>query len=86
MKTSYRIFSPYVHCNYRAFTVYSPYVHIVFATFSAALAIVGSFVRTVRVPLIAAVFNCRVPILAASMPTTVAAHPGDFGAFDSRRP
>eukprot|EP00976_Prorocentrum_cordatum_P114633 1195875-Prorocentrum_minimum.AAC.4 len=41
---------------------------------------------TVRVPLIAAVFNSRVPILAASEPTAVAAYPGDFSAFNSRCP
>eukprot|EP00959_Pyramimonas_sp_CCMP1952_P446450 9347557-Pyramimonas_sp.AAC.1 len=37
--------------------------------------------NTVRVPLIAAVFNSRVPILVASEPTTVAAYPGDFGGI-----
>eukprot|EP00959_Pyramimonas_sp_CCMP1952_P294936 6168678-Pyramimonas_sp.AAC.1 len=41
---------------------------------------------TVRVPLIAAVFNSRVPVLATSEPTTVAAYPGDLGAFNSRCP
>eukprot|EP00976_Prorocentrum_cordatum_P102977 1193278-Prorocentrum_minimum.AAC.7 len=41
---------------------------------------------TVRVPLIAAVSNSRVPILAASEPTTVATYPGDFGTFNSRCP
>eukprot|EP00976_Prorocentrum_cordatum_P081165 1184275-Prorocentrum_minimum.AAC.7 len=41
---------------------------------------------TARVPLIAAVCNSRVPVLAASEPTTVAAYPGDFGAFNSRCP
>eukprot|EP00959_Pyramimonas_sp_CCMP1952_P453484 9468313-Pyramimonas_sp.AAC.2 len=40
--------------------------------------------ESVRVPLIAAVYNSRVPILAASEPTSVAAYPGDFGAFNSR--
>eukprot|EP00976_Prorocentrum_cordatum_P092194 1188831-Prorocentrum_minimum.AAC.6 len=39
---------------------------------------------SVRVPLIAAVYYSRVPILAASEPTTVAAYPGDFGAFNTR--
>eukprot|EP00976_Prorocentrum_cordatum_P027088 549669-Prorocentrum_minimum.AAC.4 len=40
----------------------------------------------VRVPLIATVFNSRVPILAASEPKTVAAYPGGFGAFNSQCP
>eukprot|EP00959_Pyramimonas_sp_CCMP1952_P433198 9071425-Pyramimonas_sp.AAC.1 len=40
----------------------------------------------VRVSLIAAVLNGRVPILAASEPTTVAAYPGNFSAFISRCP
>eukprot|EP00976_Prorocentrum_cordatum_P106204 1194405-Prorocentrum_minimum.AAC.2 len=35
-----------------------------------------------RLPLIAAVCNSRAHILAASEPTTVAAYPGDFGAFN----
>eukprot|EP00959_Pyramimonas_sp_CCMP1952_P204907 4284851-Pyramimonas_sp.AAC.1 len=42
--------------------------------------------QQVRVPLIAAMFNSRVPTLAASKPTTVAAYPGDSGAFNSRCP
>eukprot|EP00976_Prorocentrum_cordatum_P064966 1177712-Prorocentrum_minimum.AAC.2 len=41
---------------------------------------------TVRVPLIAAVFNSRVPILATSEPTTVRAYTGDYGASNSRCP
>eukprot|EP00959_Pyramimonas_sp_CCMP1952_P355074 7437760-Pyramimonas_sp.AAC.2 len=41
-------------------------------------------VHTARVPLIAAVYNSRVPIFAASKPTTVAAYPGEFGAFNRR--
>eukprot|EP00959_Pyramimonas_sp_CCMP1952_P381956 8004029-Pyramimonas_sp.AAC.1 len=40
----------------------------------------------VRVPLIATVFNSRVPILAASEPKTVAAYPGGFGGRLLRAP